>query len=109
MKKILSTLMSGLLAFGLVACSNNEADQKLKEKEKEITKGLNKEMTLDILENEHVNDAYVQNVNGTAKAVLELKKDTTEKQKEELVKQYNKELQKKYPDQNVNVIVTVAE
>lgn len=113
MKKIkqLSTLsLTIVLALILASCGGaNQAEEKLKEKEKEITEGLDKEMTLDLLKDSDVEDGYVQDIDGTAKAVFELKEGAAAEKEAELVKQYTEELTEKYPDKNVNVIVTTAE
>jgi PBP1b-binding outer membrane lipoprotein LpoB len=110
MQKIIMIL---IIAIVFVGCSQGvntekEASKKLEKIEQKVTDGLDEELTLQILKNEQVEDAYVQEKGSTAKAVLTLKKGTSDNEKSELIEEYNKELTKKYPNKNINVIVTVS-
>lgn len=84
-------------------------EQKLEIKENEIEVGLDKELTLAILKEDHVLDAYVQEAEDNVKAVLELEKGISDEKKQDLVNKYENELKEKYPDTTVNVIVRLVD
>lgn len=92
-------------------CSEEKVspEEKLKIKEEAIETGLDSELTLAILKEDKVQDAYVQEIENNVKAVLELEKDISDEEKQNLVNKYEKELKEKYPDTTVNVIVRLVD
>ncbi|GAA0435331.1 hypothetical protein GCM10008983_09900 [Lentibacillus halophilus] len=93
-----------LTTFSLIACSqNNEVTEKLDKIEEDIQGELDRDLSTDLLEEEHVKSGYVEDSDSIVKMEIEVKPDTKSETKDQLKEKYHEKLKEKYPGKNLRI------
>lgn len=100
----------------VISCSKQaKGDKLVKEKvaklEQSIDKGLDKDLTFNALKDSKIDEAYFQKEDkgDVVNAVVKVKSELPEKEKQKLKEEYTKKLSEKYPNKSVNFIVVSEE
>ncbi|TRM10659.1 hypothetical protein FH966_02375 [Lentibacillus cibarius] len=101
-----------LTTFSLIACSqnneeteNNEVTEKLDQVEEDLQGELDRDLSAELLEEEHVKSGYVEDNDSIIKMEIEMEKDTESETKDQLKQKYHEKLKEKYPGKNLRITV----